>query len=92
MGLNIKNERTHQLIRELAALEGVSMVAAVTQAVQEKLERERAERERAQGERTRRRAQLLQEFADQCAPLFKDGRSSQELIDELYDPVMGLPR
>ena len=29
MALNIKNEETHRMVRELAALKGVSLVAAV---------------------------------------------------------------
>ncbi|MCL2850672.1 MAG: type II toxin-antitoxin system VapB family antitoxin [Micrococcales bacterium] len=37
MSLNIKNERTHTLVRELAALSGVSQTEAVTDAVQRRL-------------------------------------------------------
>jgi hypothetical protein len=40
-GLNIKNEETHQLVRELARLTGESMTAAVTEAVRERLDRVR---------------------------------------------------
>jgi antitoxin VapB len=39
MGLNIKNEETHRLVRELAELSGESMTGAVTVAVRERLER-----------------------------------------------------
>lgn len=39
MSLNIKNEETHRLAQELAALTGESMSAAVTEAVREKLAR-----------------------------------------------------
>lgn len=39
MGLNIKNEETHRLVRELADLTGESMTVAVTEAVRERLER-----------------------------------------------------
>ena len=35
--LNIKNERTVELVHDLAALKGVSLVTAVTLAVQEKI-------------------------------------------------------
>ena len=41
MSLNIKNERTHRLVRELARTTGESMTAAVDKAVQERLERVR---------------------------------------------------
>lgn len=39
MNLNIKNHETYRLARELAALTGESMTAAVTEAVREKLGR-----------------------------------------------------
>jgi antitoxin VapB len=42
-GLNIKNAETHRLVKELAALTGESMTAAVTNAVRERLERVRVE-------------------------------------------------
>jgi antitoxin VapB len=39
MGLNIKNEHVHRLIRELAARTGTSMTASIETAVREKLAR-----------------------------------------------------
>jgi antitoxin VapB len=39
MSLNIKNDETYRLTRELADLTGESMTTAVTQAVRERLER-----------------------------------------------------
>lgn len=39
MSLNIKNEETYRLVRELADLTGESMTGAVTKAVRERLER-----------------------------------------------------
>lgn len=44
MSLNIKNPDTYQLVRELAEVTGVSMTAAVTDAVQRRLDEVRAER------------------------------------------------
>jgi len=41
MSLNIKNEETHRMARELARLTGESMAAAVNEAVRERLERVR---------------------------------------------------
>jgi antitoxin VapB len=38
MSLNIKNERTHALVRELAALTGMSQTSAVEDAVRRRLE------------------------------------------------------
>jgi antitoxin VapB len=43
MSLNLKDENTHRLVRELAALTGESMTAAVRVAVRERLERLRRE-------------------------------------------------
>ena len=39
MSLNIKNEETYRLVRELADLTGESMTGAVTEAVRERLKR-----------------------------------------------------
>jgi antitoxin VapB len=91
MALNIKNEETNRMVRELAALKGISLVVAVTQAVQEKLEREKADRE-ALAKTKKSRYELLMEFAKECGPLFKDGRSGNDLINDLYDDVTGLPK
>ncbi len=90
MSLNIKNEETTRMVRELAALKGVSLVVAVSEAVREKLEKEKAEREGVAKKKSR--YELLMEFAHECAPLFKDGRSGNDLINDLYDDVTGLPK
>ena len=39
MGLNIKNEETHRLAAQLAALTGEAMTKAVTAAIRERIER-----------------------------------------------------
>ena len=44
MAMNIKNEQTHRLARELAELTGETVTAAVTEALRERLERIRRER------------------------------------------------
>jgi antitoxin VapB len=43
MGLNIKNEETHKLVRELASLTGESMTEAIGQAVRERIDRVKRE-------------------------------------------------
>jgi antitoxin VapB len=43
VSLNIKNERTHALVRELATLSGMSQTEAVEDAVNRRLEQLRAE-------------------------------------------------
>jgi hypothetical protein len=85
MALNIKNEETTRMVRELAALQRVSLVVAVTQAVQEKLEREKASMRASRLER-------IMKIVERTAPLMNDGRSSIELMDELYDDETGLPK
>jgi antitoxin VapB len=62
MGLNIKNDETCALIRQLSRLTGESMTRAVSVAVRERLEREQKRHRRASaaemleiGKRIRRR-------------------------------------
>ena len=43
MGMNIKNDETHRLVKELACLTGESQTEAVTEAVRERLARLRAQ-------------------------------------------------
>ena len=83
MALNIKNEETHQLVRELAALTGESMTQAVTEAVRERLEKVRREKES--------RFEHLMAIAKETAPLLRDLPPSTEIGDLLYDE-RGLPR
>lgn len=88
MGLNIKNERAHQLIRELAELKGVSQVAALTEAVEHDLVRYRAQSNIG---KSRSRYELLMDFADDYAERVKDPVHSWEVNDLLYDED-GLPK
>ncbi len=89
--LNIKNAETTRMVQELAALKGVSLVAAVTEAVKENLAKEKAELEAA-AKTKKSRYELLMDYAKECAPLFKDARSGNELINDLYDDETGLPK
>lgn len=84
MSLNIKNEKTHRLIRQLARLTGESMTAAVDKAVQERLERVRERKNGGLAER------LLQ-IGRECAPLWKEPYKSMDHGDLLYDEK-GLPK
>jgi hypothetical protein len=78
------------MIRELAALEGVSLVAAVSEAVKEKLVRERAEREvAAKGKKSR--SELLMEFAKEYTARVKNPIHSWE-VDALLYGEDGLPK
>jgi hypothetical protein len=85
MALSIKNEETHQIVRELAALKGVSLVSAVTEAAKEALEREKASRRES-------RMEWLKRITAETAAIMNDGRTSKELMDELYDDETGLPK
>ncbi len=85
MGLNIKNPRSEELIRELAALRGVSLVTAVTEATREALEREKSAKSES-------RMAWLDRITRETAAIMNDGRTSKELMDELYDDETGLPK
>ncbi len=85
MGLNIKNEETCRLARELARLTGESMTGAITVALRERLGRRR--RERNVDERLRE----LRAIAERCAKLMGPGPSAVEHGDLLYDE-RGLPK
>jgi antitoxin VapB len=84
MGLNIKNDETHRLVQELAALTGESMTAAVTEAVLERLDRVRRERGISLAER-------LLRIGKDCAAHLKEPFRSADHGDLLYDE-RGLPR
>jgi antitoxin VapB len=84
MGLNIKNEETHRLAQELAALTGESMAAAVTEAVRERLDRVRRERGGSLADR-------LLAIGKGCAARLKEPYRSADHGDLLYDE-RGLPR
>jgi antitoxin VapB len=84
MGLNIKNEETHRLARELAALTGESMTAAVTEAVRERLDRIRRERGVSLADR-------LLAIGKDCAARLEEPFRSADHADLLYDE-RGLPR
>jgi antitoxin VapB len=84
MSLNIKNEETHRLVRQLAKLTGENMTAAVDKAVRERLERVRSKKKGSLAER------LLQ-IGRECAPLWKEPYKSMDHGDLLYDEK-GLPK
>ena len=84
MSLNIKNEETHQLARELAQLTGETMTGAITTALREKLDKERRERG------VEARILRLRAIRKRCRNLLKDGPSAVEHGNFLYDEN-GLP-
>lgn len=80
MSLNIKNEETHRLAQELAAITGESMTAAVTEAVRERLERVKS----------RGMAERIMKIAKESAALLK-GKPLPDHAELLYDEK-GLPK
>ena len=85
MSLNIKNDETCLLARELALLTGETMTGAITVALRERLERERHSRA------AETLARELGAIGRRCASLLGPGPSSVEHGDLLYDEC-GLPR
>ena len=85
MSLNIKNEETCQLARELALLTGETMTGAITVALRERLERERKARS------VETLVQDLKVIAHRCASTLRGGPSTIEHGDFLYDE-RGLPK
>jgi len=84
MSVNIKNEETHRLARQLAKLTGESMTEAVTKAVRERLQRTRRERGGALSAR-------LLEIGRDCAAHLKEPFRSIDHDRLLYDKK-GLPK
>jgi len=83
MSLNIKNEETHRMARELAQLTGESLTAAVNEAIRERLERVRANRKSM--------ADRLMEIGKDCAAHMKEPFKSMDIDEFLYDEN-GLPK
>lgn len=83
VALNIKNEESVELARELAELTGESVTAAVTIAVRERIER--ISRERA--DRVKRILRLASEFARDLPEEYKHVDHGDLLYDEF-----GLPK
>ena len=85
MGLNIKNEETCRLARELAELTGDTMTGAITAALRERLEKEKQLRH------AESLARELHTIGQQCAGFLRPGPSAVEHGELLYDE-RGLPR
>lgn len=85
MSLNIKNQETCRLARELAQLTGETMTGAITVALRERLEREKSVRS------TEARVQRLLAIGRRSAANLGDGPSAVEHGDFLYDE-RGLPK
>ncbi len=87
MSLNIKNETTHELVRQLAALTGQSQTSAVEDAVRRRLAEVEQQRSDAELERRRRIRGVIR----RAQQIPATGRTTAEIMDELYDET-GMPR
>lgn len=87
MSLNIKNETTHELVRQLAAMTGQSQTSAVEDAVRRRI----AELEGAKEAEVERKRAAIRAVVERARRLPQTGRSVEEIMDEMYDD-MGLPR
>ena len=85
MSLNIKNQETCRLARELANLTGETMTGAITVALEERLEREMHERS------VETRLRKMRAIADRCAKLLREAGPPVDHGDFLYDE-RGLPK
>ena len=85
MTLNIKNEETCRLARDLARLTGDTMTGAITLALQERLAREERRRD------LDARIEELLAIGRRCAESLQPGPSAVEHGDLLYDD-RGLPK
>lgn len=83
VGMNIKNAETERLVKDLAALTGESLTAAITESVRERLGRLRHQ----QGPNL---AERLVAIGKDCAPRLKEPFRSAEHGELLYDDL-GLP-
>jgi antitoxin VapB len=86
MAMNIKNPEAERLAREVAQLNGETITTAIVVALKERLERQQWEIERAG------RMEWLKRISAETAAIMNDGRTSKELMDELYDDETGLPK
>lgn len=84
MGMNIKNERTQKLARELAKRTGESLTAAVTEALEERLARVRS----IAGEGL---ADRLVKIGEDCGARLREPFRTIDHGTLLYDEK-GLPR
>lgn len=91
MSLNIKNERTHALVRRLAELTGASQTSAVEEAVQRRLDELLADQAEAANERATRQERVDGLLADLRAELTEADRAALRGADaDLYDDA-GMP-
>lgn len=88
VALNIKNERTHALVRRLAEMTGQSQTSAVEDAVQRRID-ELSQSEDEVEARIRRMEEISEAFSAGLTP--EDRQALLSADEYLYDDL-GLPR
>jgi len=83
--LNIKNEETVRLAKELAAIEGKSLTTVVTEALREKLDRERVPQINEE------RIQYWIDYGKRVRETADPEWLTHDQIADLYDDELGLP-
>src|SRR6266567_4029506 len=91
VSLNIKDEETHAMVRELASLKGTTLTAAVKLAVKEEIEREKASQGKTGSLKKRKRSEVVQAFAREFVSRVKNPTHSWDIDKLLYDD-MGMPK
>jgi antitoxin VapB len=91
MGLNIKNPEAEKAIRDLAAATGESLTEAIEKAAKERLARIQAKSKPRTVEEFLEAIRPIQDAFAAARKASGDTRTSQELMDELYDEH-GLPK
>ncbi len=86
MGMNIKNPEAERLARQVAALTGETMTAAVLSALRARLDQ--LEHAATKQERLKR----AREIAADCASRIPERVKSIDHGKLLYDDVLGLPK
>ena len=93
MSLNIKDQEIHGLVRELAALKGTTLTAAVKVAVKGEIEREKARQGKSQLQNRMKRSEVLQAFARELVHRVKAPLDIHSWdIDKLLYDENGLPK
>lgn len=89
MGLNIKNERVHELARRAAAVTGKTQTGAIEEALERLLADHGVEAADPHIRRKRERArEIIAQYQREAATCESPGLR----IEDLYDEASGLPR
>ena len=78
MALNIKNQETCDLARELAELTDDTMTGAITNVLRERVEQIKRERDREE------LLQKIRAIGERCAANMPPGPSPEEIIESMY--------